>query len=104
MVSRISRVLLLVCGASWACSGTVGRGAGAAAGSVEIGAGAEAPPPIEPSQWSAPQGAAKGPLAIYTEPGELPHLELATDSKQKLSLQHTHVSAKLTGFVAEVEV
>ena len=40
----------------------------------------------------------------YTDPGDIPHLELAGESKTKLPLEHTHVKAKLTGFVAEVEV
>jgi Ca-activated chloride channel family protein len=41
---------------------------------------------------------------IHTEPGEIPRLELATDPNQKLPLEHTHVKARLTGYVAEVEV
>jgi Ca-activated chloride channel family protein len=44
------------------------------------------------------------PLLIHTEPGDLPHLALATDASKKLPLEHTHVKANLTGYVAEVEV
>jgi Ca-activated chloride channel family protein len=40
---------------------------------------------------------------VYTDPGEVPRLELAT-VRERLPLEHTHVKANLTGFVAEVEV
>jgi Ca-activated chloride channel family protein len=43
-------------------------------------------------------------LQIMTEPGELPVLELASDRSKRLPLEHTHVKANLTGYVAEVEV
>jgi Ca-activated chloride channel family protein len=42
--------------------------------------------------------------ALRTDPGELPSLVLATDQNQPLKLERTRVSAKITGFVAEVEV
>ncbi len=42
--------------------------------------------------------------ALHTDPGELPSLVLATDQNQALKLERTRVSAKITGFVAEVEV
>ncbi len=48
-----------------------------------------------------PSGSA-GP--VYTDPGEVPKLTLATDAKSELPLEHTHVKARITGFVAEVEV
>ncbi len=42
---------------------------------------------------------------IYTDPGELPHLQTTVDGReQQLPLVHTHVSAYITGYVAEVEV
>ncbi len=56
---------------------------------------------IAPAQALASVGA---PLAVYTDPGDLPYLRLATDPEQQLPLEHTHVKAALTGFVAEVEV
>lgn len=43
-------------------------------------------------------------LQIMTEPGDLPVLELASDRSKRLPLEHTHVKANLTGYVAEVEV
>ncbi len=43
-------------------------------------------------------------FVAYTDPGDIPHLQLAGETKTKLPLEHTHVKAKLTGFVAEVEV
>jgi Ca-activated chloride channel homolog len=53
---------------------------------------------------SEPVQIASGTVVAYTDPGDIPHLELAGDPKRKLPLEHTHVAAKLTGFVAEVEV
>ncbi|MCC6807085.1 MAG: AgmX/PglI C-terminal domain-containing protein [Deltaproteobacteria bacterium] len=41
---------------------------------------------------------------VHTEPGELPRLKIAGDSKLELPLEHTHVSAKIKGYVARVEV
>ncbi len=41
---------------------------------------------------------------IFTDPGELPKLTIASDAKSQLPLRHTRVQARLTGFVAEVEV
>src|SRR5262245_47335281 len=63
-----------------------------------------APDPLARAAWGPPAGAPLDAALIYTDPGELPRLELATDGSKKLSLEHTHVSAKLHGFVAEVEV
>jgi Ca-activated chloride channel family protein len=63
-----------------------------------------APPPLlAASAWKPAPRTAGLPL-IHTDPGEVPRLVLATDSQKPLSLLHTRVSAKLTGFVAEVEV
>jgi len=62
-----------------------------------------APAPLEAAAWGKSSGSLDADV-IYTEPGELPRLELATDPSKALSLEHTHVSAKLHGFVAEVEV
>lgn len=42
---------------------------------------------------------------VMTEPGDIPRLKVAVDGKQlELPLEHTHVQAKLTGFVARVTV
>lgn len=42
---------------------------------------------------------------VYTEPGELPQLEVAIDgNKLPLPLEHTHVHAELTGHIGRVEV
>ena len=38
---------------------------------------------------------------VFTDPGEIPQLRVARDGKTTdLPLQHTHVSAELSGFVA----
>jgi Ca-activated chloride channel family protein len=70
------------------------------------------PPPVNAAAWGnlaappgstvviAPPGSA---VVIYTDPGDIPHLEIAGEAK-KLPLDHTHVRASLRGFVAEVEV
>jgi Ca-activated chloride channel homolog len=63
-----------------------------------------APPLLAASDWKGAVAAPAGALVVHTEPGDIPRLELATDSAQRLPLEHTHVKAKLTGFVAEVEV
>src|SRR3989442_764567 len=41
---------------------------------------------------------------ILTDPGELPKLVLATDAAKQLPLKHTAVHARVTGYVADVEV
>ena len=42
---------------------------------------------------------------VMTEPGRIPQLEIDVDGeKRALPLEHTHVSAELSGFVARVEV
>ncbi|MCK5689894.1 VWA domain-containing protein, partial [Myxococcota bacterium] len=42
---------------------------------------------------------------IMTEPGDIPQLKVEVDGKNlPLPLEHTHVHAELTGYVAEVEV
>ncbi|MBN1608169.1 MAG: VWA domain-containing protein [Polyangiaceae bacterium] len=43
-------------------------------------------------------------LTIATDPGEIPYLRLTGEDDSKLPLKHTDVRARLTGFVAEVEV
>jgi Ca-activated chloride channel homolog len=43
-------------------------------------------------------------LAVLTDPGELPRLHVAGDQERLLPLEHTHVKARLLGFVASVEV
>lgn len=43
-------------------------------------------------------------LQVHTEPGELPRLKVAGDSKLELPLEHTHVKAKIKGYAARVEV
>jgi Ca-activated chloride channel homolog len=59
------------------------------------------PPTLAESDWRRTSPAA-GPLVIHTDPGDLPQLQAA--GGKTLVLEHTHVSAKLNGFVAEVEV
>jgi Ca-activated chloride channel homolog len=93
MVKLLSRMILLVCAGLGGCAGALLSGSG----------GAEPPPALAPGDWHEPAPEA-GPLLIHTDPGELPRLQLARDATQQLSLEHTHVSAKLNGFVAEVEV
>jgi Ca-activated chloride channel homolog len=64
------------------------------------------PPPLTPAVWGGRGAKPHGErtIAAHTDPGELPELVLATDQSAKLPLEHTHVSAQLTGFVGEVEV
>src|SRR5262245_21692471 len=66
----------------------------------------ETPPPLAVPQggWGKGQRPPNAPFQVYTDPGELPEIQLAADRKTKLPLEHTHVSARLTGFFAEVEV
>jgi Ca-activated chloride channel family protein len=59
------------------------------------------PEPIPPSSWGLAPAASNGPAAVYTDPGELPRLRTADG---ELPLEHTHVSARLSAFVADVEV
>src|SRR5262245_22534844 len=93
---------------------------GANAGGAEYGVGERSPselsypdaPPapatLAVGDWGkggvVPTRAGSAEIAVHTDPGDLPRLELAGKTGQKLPLEHTHVSAKLTGFVAEVEV
>jgi Ca-activated chloride channel family protein len=70
------------------------------------------PPPLPAAAWGtvavppgssvilAPPGST---VVIYTDPGDIPHLEVAGE-KTRLPLEHTKVRAHLRGFVAEVEV
>ena len=65
---------------------------------------AEPPPPpvgLAATTVAATRG---NDLRVFTEPGELPTLRLASGTKDKLPLEHTKVTIRLTGFVAEVEV
>jgi len=42
---------------------------------------------------------------VYTEPGEIPRLQIVTDQKTELlPLQYTHVKASILGYTARVEV
>ena len=68
------------------------------------------PPPIPMAAWGAlPPGSTVivappgSDVIIYTDPGDIPHLEVAGEEK-RLPLEHTRVRAHLRGFVAEVEV
>lgn len=100
MVKRFSRILLLVC---VACGGTP-QPPPSVPESPPAVAFTPAPPLVVAADAPPPAPKINEPLLIHTDPGELPQLELASDPKQKLTLEHTHVSAKLNGFVAEVEV
>lgn len=73
---------------------------------------ASEPPPVDMATWAAiaaPPGSTivvappGSTVLIYTDPGEIPHLEIAGEQR-RLPLQHTKVRANLRGFVAEVEV
>ena len=67
----------------------------------------ESPAPLAPvdvAAWNAKTVVRDGPTVVHTDPGDLPRLQLATDGGARLPLEHTHVKAKLTGFIAEVEV
>jgi Ca-activated chloride channel homolog len=64
------------------------------------------PPPLEVAGWGGGRARPSGEASstALTDPGELPQLVLASDKSVKLPLEHTHVNARLTGFVGEVEV
>lgn len=64
---------------------------------------AHAPPSLARSSWTS-KAAADAPFELWTEPGELPRLEVNGEKPTRLPLEHTGVSATLHGFVAEVEV
>lgn len=74
----------------------------------ELGLPTPAPDVIATSEWGfAASGTTDSQeLVIYTDPGALPRLRKAGDgeSAKQLPLEHTHVKAQLTGFIAEVEV
>lgn len=69
------------------------------------------PPPVDAATWgkAAPPNSTVivpppgSTVVIYTDPGDIPHLEVAGE-KTRLPLEHTRVRANLRGFVAEVEV
>src|SRR5688572_10886072 len=78
---------------------------GALVFSMACGGMAAPPPPVmAASEWRSAHRRSDRPLVVYTDPGEIPRLELATGARDRLPLEHTHVKATLTGFVAEVEV
>ena len=64
------------------------------------------PPPeaVPEAGWVRVAASASSPLFAYTDPGDLPQLKVAGDELKPLPLEHTHVKARLTGFIAEVEV
>jgi Ca-activated chloride channel family protein len=67
----------------------------------------ESEPSFAPSSAPASAAAMKAAAAGYqvlTEPGELPRLTVAADADKPLPLDHTRVSATLSGFTADVEV
>lgn len=98
MAKRLVGILLMFGAGAWGC-------AGAQTGGVAVPEAATEPPPVlVASDWKPATTAVDGPLLIHTEPGDLPRLELAGEPGKQLTLEHTHVSAKLNGFVAEVEV
>ncbi|HYJ07682.1 MAG TPA: VIT domain-containing protein [Polyangiaceae bacterium] len=110
MAKRLVNVLLLFCAGAWGtggCAATTQSGAGwpeQAGSEAAKEPQAEAPPVLVPAEWQPPSAASGEPLRIHTDPGDLPRLQLASDPEKQLTLEHTHVSAKLNGFVAEVEV
>lgn len=69
------------------------------------------PPPAavasdaEPAPGGAASPEAGAPAMVaYTDPGELPRLQVAGEPGVLLPLEHTHVTAILTGSIAQVEV
>ncbi len=73
--------------------------------SLAIAAAASRPPTVPVDAWQHSSSPAQDVnVRVYTDPGDLPYLRVATEPQQKLPLEHTHVKAQLTGFVAEVEV
>jgi Ca-activated chloride channel family protein len=99
MIGRI-RLLVLSCCVLFGC------------GSVPTAQGRETSAPLAGTQsgrvlvLDASSGAADSgnPLTIATDPGEIPYLRVGGEHGSRLPLQHTDVRARLTGFVAEVEV
>lgn len=57
-----------------------------------------------PEGWQVVSGSDDDVLAVVTDPGELPRLHLADEEERPLPLEHTHVKARVLGFVASVEV
>ena len=60
--------------------------------------------PLEATGWVRQTPAANSVLRVFTDPGELPYMHVASRPSDRLPLERTAVKAKLTGFVAEVEV
>lgn len=88
-----------------ACGGAGGGGSRVGEPALAVGGqGAEPLPALARDAWGKSGPARPGALLVHTDPGELPHLELGREGAQRLPLQHTHVSAKISGFVADVEV
>jgi Ca-activated chloride channel family protein len=69
---------------------------------VHAGAPLAAPPALAPSLWG--HHGASGAWPVLTDPGDLPHVRVRGDPRERLPLEHTHVSARVVDFVAEVEV
>jgi Ca-activated chloride channel homolog len=61
-------------------------------------------PPLDATGWVRQTPAANGVLRAFTDPGELPYMHVASRPSERLPLERTAVKARLTGFVAEVEV
>jgi Ca-activated chloride channel family protein len=80
---------LLVIGCGGALSGTTAPG--------------DDPGTLSQTSWGTGEKV-EGPLVLLTDPGELPELRVASEERPALPLEHTHVRARLSGFVAEVEV
>jgi Ca-activated chloride channel family protein len=101
MLLKIAFVLLLC-----ACGGSQPGPMPAIPSEVAPPLGPETPPPLGVPQggWGRGQRPPSAPFQVYTDPGELPEIQVAADRKTKLPLEHTHISARLTGFFAEVEV
>ncbi len=81
-------------------SGSRGEAIAAKKPQLEVTAERDMGKPLKLSQRAL---AEIGP--VYTEPGEIPQLQIEQDGKKlDLPLEHTHVKAQITGFVARVEV
>jgi Vault protein inter-alpha-trypsin domain/von Willebrand factor type A domain len=107
MVSWGRRGLALLAVVFAGCGGAAG-GSGPVFGESPPADGpvvaAPEPSAVAESDWNkAPAPvAADGNVIAYTDPGELP--KLLDAEKHPFPLEHTHVSAKITGYVADVEV
>lgn len=110
MASRLARLcgwVSLATALVLGCGSSLGGAEHRSEDGLEASEGEDPPAALDASDWlefRTKTRAKAEPFVAYTDPGELPSLEVADRNGSKLPLEHTHVSARLTGFVAEVEV